>query len=222
MTQELLDALRQFDSCRIANAIETFDVRMRNEGYARPGLQWLFPSMPPIVGYACTSRIKTSNPPVKGGSYFDRTDWWHEIETMRGPLVAVIEDIGSERGIGAAAGEIHSAILQRLGCVGLVTDGSVRDLPALERMGFPVYARCVSPSHAYVHMVDHGVPVTICGLHIRPGDLLFVDRHGLVSIPHEIASELPAAVAKQREKEQRILDVCRSPEFSLEKLKAEV
>ena len=62
-----------------------------------------------------------------------------------------------------------------------------------------------------------GQPVKIFGLEIRSGDLLYADCHGVVSIPHEIVAELPAAAAKIREHEQRIIDICRSPGFSLEK-----
>jgi 4-hydroxy-4-methyl-2-oxoglutarate aldolase len=222
LTKEQLDAIRQFDTCRIANAIETFDVRLRNEGYARPGMHWLFPSLAPMLGYAATSRVKTSDPPMRGRSYLDRTDWWREIASAPGPLIAVIQDIDDRHGLGAVAGETHSAILQRLGCEGLVTNGTVRDLPAIERMNFPMYACGVSPSRAYVHMVDHGVPVEIGGLQIQPGDLLYADRHGLISIPIEIAAELPAAAARQMEKDRGIVELCRSPDFSLERLEAAV
>ena len=83
-------------------------------------------------------------------------------------------------------------------------------------------AQHVSPSHAYAHIVDHDLPVDICGLRITPGDLIMADRHGLVQIPSEVVADLPAAIEKQRSKEQRVIDLCRSPEFSLERLKSAV
>lgn len=217
-----MNALLKYDTCSIANAIETFDVRLRYEGFPRPGLRWMCESLKPVLGYATTSRVKTSHPPPDGRSYLDRTDWWDDLAGMPHPLIAVIEDVDESPGFGSVAGEVHSSILQALGCSGLITNGAVRDIPALEAMGFAVLAKEVSPSHAYAHVVDHGLPVDIRGLRINPGDLLMMDRHGLVNIPLDIAAELPAAIERQRAKDRRVIDLCRSPEFTLEKLKAAV
>ncbi len=68
-------------------------------------------------------------------------------------------------------GEIHAAIGIALHCVGCVTNGAVRDLPAVEAMGFQLYARHTSVSHAYAHITEFGQPVEIDGLKISSGDL---------------------------------------------------
>lgn len=193
---------------------------MRNEGYTRPGLHCMFPELPPMLGYAATSHIKCSNPPPVGSNYyFDRTDWWNLMSELPAPHVAVIQDVDENRGIGASVGEVHASILKALDCVGVVTDGSVRDLPAVHAMRFPLFARSVSASHAYVHMLDFGQPVEICGLKINSGDLLFGDCHGIVSIPSEIAGQVAAVAEKLSRNEQRVIDLCRSAEFSVEKLR---
>ena len=219
---EQLAAIQQFDTCSVLDAIETFGFRLRNEGYARPGLQWLCPSIPSVIGYAATMRMKSSNPPLRGSFYEDRNDWWEAIQALPAPCIAVVQDVDEPSGLGSVAGEVHAAIMQRLGCAGLITNGSVRDLDALNAMGFACSARSVSPSHAYGHTVDHGQPVDILGLAIRPGDLLMADRHGLISIPAEVAANLPAAIVGLREHERRIVDLCRSPDFSLRRLNEEV
>ncbi len=182
----------------------------------------MFPALPAMLGYAVTSRIKCSNPPPTGHSYFDRTDWWNMMAKLPSPRVAVIQDIDEKRGIGASVGEIHSSIFKALHCAGVVTDGAVRDLPAVRAMHFPLFAGCVSVSHAYVHMVDFGYPVEIFGLKIKTGDLLYGDCHGVLSIPHEIAGEVAAKASEMLHKERRVIDLCRSPEFSIEKLKSAV
>jgi 4-hydroxy-4-methyl-2-oxoglutarate aldolase len=222
LTDEQFQAILRYDTCRVADAIETFEIRLRHQGLARPGLSWMCPSLPPMLGYACTSRMKTSHPPIDGRSYLDRTDWWQDLAALPKPLIAVIEDVDETPGFGSVAGQVHSTILQRLGCTGLVTNGAVRDMRALEAMGFGVLASGASPSHAYAHVVDHGLPVDIHGLRIQPGDLLFADRHGLVQIPLEIAAQIPAAIDRQRGRVQSIIDLCRSSEFSLERLESEV
>ncbi len=215
-----LDRLRQFDTCTLANAIETFEIRLRNEGYTGPGLRCYCDQLPPMLGYAITSRVKSSDPPMIGGAYDDRTDWWSAMGNLPSPRIAVIEDVEQPGGHAAVVGAIHAHVLQKLGCVGLITNGAVRDVPEIRKMGFSLYATNLCVSHAYIHMVDFGGRVDICGLEIMPGDLLYADCHGVLSIPPQIATKLPDVAAGIERHEQRIIDFCRSPEFSLEGLKS--
>ena len=218
LTPQVLEAIRQFDTCNISNAIEKFGVRLRNEGYTRPGLQCVTGGFPRLLGYAATARIRSSDPPLTGNSYLDRTDWWVGIQSLPAPRIAVIQDLHAESGLGSVVGEVHAAVLKALQCQGVITNGTVRDIPAVASMQFPMFARAPAVSHAYSHIVDYGEPVRIFGLEIRPGDLLFADCHGVISIPHEIAARLPEVAARTRVQERRIIDVCQSPEFSAEKL----
>ena len=55
---QILESIRQFDTCTIANAIEKFSVRLRNVGYTRPGLQCVTGGSPRLLGYAATARIR--------------------------------------------------------------------------------------------------------------------------------------------------------------------
>jgi 4-hydroxy-4-methyl-2-oxoglutarate aldolase len=113
-------------------------------------------------------------------------------------------------------------ILRALHCAGVITNGSVRDIPAAESASFHYFAGSVSVSHAYVHIVDIGKPVEIDGLKIRSGDLLHGDLHGVQTIPLDIAPQIPAAAARISAEEQALIALCRSPEFSLQKLRAAV
>jgi len=222
LTSDQLEAIRRLGTCAVANAIETFNVRLRNEGFTWPGLRCLTGNLPPLIGYAATCRVKTENPPVTGVSYYDRTDWWDAIELLPTPRVAAIQDIDSRPGHGSSTGEVHAAILRALSCEGIVTNGSVRDIPAASAMRFPMFARGVTVSHSYIHMVDFGGPIEICGLAIRSGDLLYGDCHGVMSIPIEIAAEIPQVAEKIARERKSIVDLCRSPEFSLDKLRKQV
>lgn len=222
LTESDLDALRRYDTCKLANAIETFQSRLRNQGYARPGLRCMFPEFPPVIGYAVSSRVRSINPSMTGDPYYERTDWWATMDRYPKPKIVVIQDLDHPAGMGAVAGEIHSEILKTLGCAGLVTNGAVRDLPAVRRMGFPMFAPHVSPSHAYTHMIDFDRPVEIFGLQIAPGDVLCGDCHGVISIPKSIVRELPAVLARLDRHERSVIDLCRSAEFSLDRLRAEV
>lgn len=215
-----LEALRRLDTCTVANAIETFDVRLRNEGYLDATVRSLLPRLGPMVGYAATVRIRCSNPPpVPVAAYAQRTDWWTSLLAIPAPRVVVIEDVDELRGSGAFLGEVHAHILRALDCAGVITNGSVRDVPAIEALGLPLFANSVAVSHAYVHIVDFGHPVQVGGLEIRPGDLLHGDVHGVLSVPLEIAAGIPAAAARLLEREARVIALCRSPDFSLTRLR---
>jgi regulator of RNase E activity RraA len=95
-------------------------------------------------------------------------------------------------------------------------------LPAVEATGFHFFAGSVGLSHSYVHIVQIDGPVEVGGLKVMPGDLLHGDCHGVLSIPKEIAAEIPAAAAKIIAQEQKLIALCRSRKFSLEKLRAAV
>jgi len=202
----------------IANAIEQFDVRLRNVGFTRPGLRCVTQRGARLLGYASTSKVRTSEPPVTGRAYLDRTDWWDSVGRLPAPRIAVIQDVDPTPGSGACLGEVHAAILKALGCGGAITNGAVRDVPAVSNLNFPLFAPFVTASHSYMHIVDYGEPVEIFGLKIQTGDLLYADCHGVISIPLEIAPQLPEAAARIQAKERKIIDFCLSPDFSTETL----
>lgn len=215
----LLEKLKALDACTVANAIEVFDVRLRNAGFADSSVRCMFEDFPPMVGYAATARIRTSEPPMEGHSYHERTDWWEHILSIPEPRIIVVEDIDSRPGLGSFVGEVHANIFLALGCAGLVTNGAVRDLPPVHATGFPLFAGCVSVSHAYAHIFDFGGAVEIGGMKVQPGDLLHGDRHGVQTVPRSIAENIPATAQRLLEKEQELIGLCRSKSFTLEKLR---
>jgi len=215
---EILESLRQFDTCTIANAIERFGLRLRNEGYTRPGLHCVTGGCPRAVGYAATARVHLSDPPVTGGVYIDRTDWWSDIQRLPVPRIAVIEDTDPESGSASVVGQVHAAILKAFHCSAVITNGAVRDIEDVAAMQFPMFAQTIAVSHAYVHVVDYGKPVEIFGLQIHSGDLLAADCYGAISIPLEIAADVPRVAAEMRAREKMIIDLCQSPGASPEQL----
>ncbi len=222
LTPEQLESLRRLDACMLANAIEKFHVRLRNEGFTDHTIRCLTPILQPMIGYAATVTIRGSAPPTTAGVYPDRTDWWDHIASVPVPRIVVIQDVASRPGLGALVGEVHLNILQALNCVGVVTNGSVRSLPASERAGFHLFSGSVSVSHAYVHIIEIGKPVEIGGLKIQSGDLLHGDLHGVQSIPLGIAAQIPPIAAQISARKRELIAVCQSPDFSLEKLRATI
>jgi regulator of RNase E activity RraA len=144
---------------------------------------------------------------------------WEHILSVPEPRVIVIEDLDEEP-IGSFWGEVQANIHRALGCAGAVTNGGVRDLDEVRALGFQLFAGSVMVSHAYVHVVEVGGPVTVGGLTVRPGQIVHGDQHGVAAIPREIAREVPEGARRVEERERAIIDLCRSPEFSLDRLDA--
>lgn len=214
-----LNALRLLDGCTLANAIETFDYRLRNVGFTNGHTHAHLPDMPPTVGYAATLKIRGSAPPVADAAFPDRTDIWEYIRSVPPPRVVVVQDVSSHIGAGSLIGAVHMNIFRALGCAGAVTNGSVRDLPEARKLGFPLFSGGVAVSHAYVHIVAFGTDVEVDGLAVKSGDLLHCDPHGIQAVPPGIAGQIPAVAAGIREREQEIISLCQSSDFSLEKLR---
>jgi regulator of RNase E activity RraA len=214
-----LDALRSLDTCTLANAIEATGARLRNEGYVDSTVRCFFPELRPMVGYAIPIRVRTSDPPIDGRAYVDRVDWWDQLLAVPAPRILVVEDVQSHAGTGSFLGEVHAHIYHALGCAGIVTNGAVRDLPALRGLNFQAFAAHVSVSHAYAHVIDVGSSVVVGGLEVSTGDLLHGDLHGVLSIPREVAQDLPTIAAEQKEIEQTIKAFCRSSDFSVDGLR---
>ncbi len=218
LTEGELDALRQFDTCMVANAVETFNIRLHNTGFTNASIRCMFEDAPPMVGYAATARLRTGEPPMVGSTFHERGDFWNSILEIPAPRILVLEDKDSHPGRGAFVGDMHAAILSALGCIGYVTNGAVRELPAVRAMGMHLFAGNVAVSHAYAHIFDVGASVTVGGMEVRPGDLLHGDRHGVLTVPTKIAGAIPAVAAKMQRAEKRVIDFCRSKEFSVAKL----
>ena len=215
LDRDVLDALRRYDSPTLSNAIETFDVRPRDEGFASMDIKCLFPELGPMVGCAATATIRARG---SGGGDSDHSELWALVRSLPEPRVVVVQDLDDPPGHGALWGEVQSTIYKALGCAGAVTDGCVRDLKEVREMGFHFFARGPGVSHAYVRLESVGVPVRVGGLTVRPGDLVHADQHGVLLVPREVAAELPAAADRIVEREQEFIRWVRSAEFDPDRL----
>ena len=215
VNNKIMAALQQIDTPSICNAIEGFNVRPKNQGFMLPEIKCVFTDFKPVVGYAVTAVISANQPE---GRSVSREAWWDLMVSVPEPRFVVIHDIDNPP-LGAYWGEVQSNIHKALGAVAVATDGTVRDLEEVRALGFQFFAKEISVSHAYVHLVEVGIPVTVGGLTVRNGDLLHGDKHGVTSIPLGIADRIPAMVKTIAEYERKTIDLCQSPGFSLEKLK---
>jgi len=220
LTSAQWEEFRQLSTCVVASAIETFHARLPNSGFSDSTIRCIFEDHPPIAGHAATARIRSAQPPMEGhGYYYDRTDWWNHILSIPEPRVVVIEDVDDPPGRGAFIGEVNANILLALGCAAFVTNGAVRDLREVQKTGFQMFAGNVSVSHAYAHVFDFGGTVEVAGLQLGPGDLIHGDLHGIQTVPGEIAGKVPAVAREIARQRQQLVELCRSTDFSIEKLR---
>jgi len=219
LTAAQIQALAALDSSLVSNAIEQFNVRLRNEGFCDSSIRCLTPALPQICGFAVTVKMRTSVPPTVGRSFHDRTDLWQRVLATPAPRIVAIQDIDARPGFGAIIGEIHANIFRALGCLGCVTNGAMRNLREAEEMGFQMFASGTSASHAFAHVVSFGEPVELGRLLIKPGDLLHADCHGVVNVPLEIAPRIPAMAQTLAKNREEIVRYCRSKEFSINGLR---
>lgn len=210
-----LKALEGIDGPSICNAIEGFNFRPKNEGFMMPEIQTAFRDFPPVVGYAVTGVISANAPE---GRNVAREDWWDLITSVPEPRFIILHDIDNPP-LGAYWGEVQGNIHKALGAVAVATDGTVRDLDEVHELGFQFFAKHISVSHAYVHLVEINIPVSVGGLTVATGDLIHGDKHGVTSIPFELADKIPGMVSTIADYEKQTIDLCQSPSFSLEKLK---
>jgi len=221
LTEALRAELQAFDTPTVCNALEALAPKRRGYGYTVQPLVCTRPELKPIVGIARTARIRSAHPSdVVGRDALDLSNAYYAyVDAGPKPSIIVIQDIDEQRGYGAFWGEVNSAIHLGLGCAGLITDGGVRDLPDIAP-GFQMLAGRVIPSHAHVHVVDFGHPITVAGMRVADGDLIHADQHGAVVIPHDVAHGVKEAALLIQRRERVIIDAAKQPGFNAEKLRA--
>lgn len=217
LSPEQLDALRRIDSPTIANAIETFKLRPRVAGYVGYDIRCIFPDLPPMVGYAVTCTVDSTTE-GRQGIGFNRL--YELLEQAPKPAVVVMQDVGNDRLHSCHAGEVMSTTMKRLGAVGILTDGGLRDVREVGALGnFHYFCAGLVVSHGNPLCVSVGDEVTISGMRVKPGDLLHGDVNGVLVIPEGIAGQVAEQVQKVRDAEREVLEFVRQPGLTVEKLR---
>jgi regulator of RNase E activity RraA len=221
VTRQQFDFLKSIDTPTVCNLIEIVAPERRGAGYTVRHLHCPFPDLPPMVGFAktVTSRAKDAVPLGQAGYMQKRLDYLDYVAANPRPSIVVIEDLDDPVGYGAFWGEVQSNVHKALGCLGTITNGSVRDIPAIAD-GFQMLAGSIAPSHAYVHVVDFALDVTVHGMAVRSGDLIHADRHGAVVVPPDKIDAMQAAAEGLSAREAKIIAAARAPNVTVEAIKA--
>jgi regulator of RNase E activity RraA len=221
LTTSLIEDLRGLDTPTVCNALELLAPQRRGWGFTIEPLVCVRPGLPPVVAVARTARIRAAHPSgLDAQAARELNDAYYAyIDAGPKPSVVVIQDLDAPHaGYGAFWGEVNTHVHRGLGCTGVITDGSVRDLPACAD-GFQLLANRVGPSHAFVHVVDFRGPVTVAGMHVADGDLVHADQHGAVVIPWAVARDVRAAAEKIARREKVIIDAAKERGFNADRLR---
>lgn len=219
LSPEVLDGLRRYDTPTMCNAMELVAPERRATGFTTQPLFCAHPALPPMVGYARTATVRASRASGRAPETDRelRLDYYRHMAEPPGPTITVIEDVDPQPGVGAWWGEVNTHVHRGLGSLGVITNGTIRDLDQVAE-GFQLLAGAVGPSHAHVHVVEFGVPVEVAGMQVRPGDLIHADRHGALVIPPETAAALPEAAERIIAGERVLIEASKRDDFSIEVL----
>ena len=207
-----LEFLQSIDTPTVCNLVEIVAPERRGFGYTVRHLHCPFPELPPIVGFAKTVTFKAKDavPLGETGYMQKRLDYLDYVAGSPQPGIMVMEDLDGEHvGYGAFWGEVQSNVHKALGCLGVVTNGSIRDIPAIAP-GFQMLAGSIVPSHAYVHVADFGIDVTVHGMAVKSGDLVHADRHGAVVVPTDKIEAMQATLCTVAAREAKIITAAKA------------
>src|SRR5882757_4332010 len=206
-TQSHFDFLQSIDTPTVCNLVEIVVPERRGAGYTVKHLHCPFPELPPMVGFAKTVTFKAKDAvPLGDAGYMQkRLDYLDYVASRPQPGIMIMEDLDGEHvGYGAFWGEVQSNVHKALGALGVVTNGSIRDIPMIAP-GFQMLAGSIVPSHAYVHVVDFGIDVSVAGMTVKSGDLIHADQHGAIVVPAGQIAAMRSALEGLSAREAKII-----------------
>ena len=193
----ILEELRDFDTALLANTIDYIDPTPPYQSYMGGSIRSLTPSLGPTVGVAVTCEVDASTPE---GAH-DFTLYYQQLDEIRGmevPVVWVVKAVGSRPDHECIMGDGMAKDLYANGCIGIVTDGGVRDVGGMLSTNFAAYCKGTTIHHCGVRFRSINQPVEVGGITVRPGDVIHANAEGVIRIPSTCLEILPARATQMR------------------------
>jgi len=215
ITDKQLEDLRNIDTPTVANAVETHPNRLNTEGFMGWNIKCQFPDLGVMVGQAVTATFNTTTT----GKPRSRSVWYEclkVIDSMPVPVVIVAKDVGPRPFHGCHFGDGMANVSKKLGAVGLVTDGGVRDVETVHGMGFHMFAAGTVPAHGNFGLDETMVPVEVGGVLVNYGDVVHADMNGVVVFPLDLVDFVIEESHKVTERESANFEWVNSESFNLQ------
>ena len=218
-----INLLTSVDTPTISNALDLFRGDRSSEGFTKFPVICSNIKLKPVIGVARTARIVASKKSDLDPNSLNkiRLDYYEYMAKKTHDILdnfCVIQDMDWPSPIGSFWGEVNVSIHKGLGLCGVLTNGLLRDLDDIDK-DFMVLANGIGPSHAFVHVLEFDSEISICGLKIKPNDIIHADKHGAVVIPEEAIEILPRAIQFMRDKEDIVISASKKEDFNFDKLK---
>lgn len=217
----LIEQLREFETALLTEAMAAMGMTQTEALHTGSDVRRLTSPAEPMVGVALTLEVDTSTP----GKAPDTTGVWESyawIQQLALPVVVVMKCTGAALNRECVAGDGMAKIFKTYGACGIVTDGGVRDLERIDRVGLAVFGSGVTPNHATLVYRISPAPVTISGVTFTTGDLVHGDGDGVIVVPAQSHAGMVEACTLARDFETRAHLVFRRTDLSLEEKKARV
>jgi regulator of RNase E activity RraA len=209
----ILEELRDFDTALLANTIGYIDPTPPHEFYMGGSIQSVTRTLGPTVGIAVTCEMDTSSPT----GVADADGFWRQVEEiteMKEPAIWVVQAVGSRPDHECILGDGMAKTLFAAGCIGVVTDGGVRDVNGMLSVPFAAYCRGVTIHHCALRVKSINRPVEVGGITIAPGDVIHANAEGVIKIPKGCLEKLPAKATQMRAFEHEAHCVMRRTDVS--------
>jgi regulator of RNase E activity RraA len=184
VTQSQLDQLCEYDTALLANLLAFVDPIPAHEYYMGNSIRALTPTLGPTVGVAVTCKMDSSTPDHLAEG--DIEGYWTQLaqmEAMALPTIWVVRCVGSRPEHECVLGDGMAKTLHSVGCVGVVTNGGVRDLPGLLSTPFAAYGAGTTIHHCRVRVSALNEQVEIGGVTVAAGEIIHAGEEGVIKIP---------------------------------------
>jgi regulator of RNase E activity RraA len=207
--QEMLKALKAFDTPSITNVVATYPGTPLCLGLYNPwtqnwytdqSLRCMYPELGPLVGYAVTAVYGLPDPTYNELTFMDVVD---ALDASPKPTIFVYEqrfppELAGK--IGLSGGNMTTA-MKAVGCVGAISNGPSRDIDEIRPMQFQYLLSGITPGHGAMAVHAVNVPVSVGGMDVVPGEIIHMDENGAVKFPADKLEAVLTNVGKLRDEE---------------------
>ena len=189
--QQMLQALKKFDTPSITNVVATYPSNPLCLGLYNPWTEnWytdqtircMYPELGRTVGYAVTCVYGLPDPGFNRLTFMDVID---ALDASPKPTILVLQqkfppEIAGK--VGLSGGNMTSA-MKAVGCLGVISNGPSRDIDEIRPMKFQYMLTGVTAGHGDMAVYAVNVPVSVGGMDVCPGEIIHMDENGAVKFP---------------------------------------